>query len=610
MSIQVLPKNVIDQIAAGEVVERPSHLVKELVENAIDAKSTLIEVHFEEGGRNILVNDNGVGINKEELSLAIERHATSKIVDYDDIWHLHSYGFRGEALASIAAVSDFEIISRTQEQEKAYKLVAKYGQQEEIIETSRAVGTQIRVQNLFENVPVRLKFLKTPAYEQGLIRQVLKALALSKPEIEFKIFENKKLLYYFPKSTDLYERSLMVLGATGKQEKSHFSFHEKTQDFQLDVVFSSPYLVEKNAKNLWLFVQERWIQDKVLVSSIMESYQNLLMHGEYPQVVLKLTLPSEEVDVNIHPTKSQVKFLSSQNVYRLIYKTLRREIEKTPWKILETNSQNTFSSSSQSHTVVDTEQHHLPAFDLQKRQYQQKDFHFREQSQVRGYSMETLPWALARRETTNQASFVEENSNQLNVFQWASLHVIGQLNLTYIVCQNHEKMILVDQHAAHERVLFEKIKDRFLKQEILHQNLLIPLSVDFEPDAFELLLENEENLRKLGIGIEQLGPFTIGITYIPAYSKEGAIVILLKKFIEELKEQGGSFVFEKKLNDMIATMACHSAVRAGQAMSIEEMQNLLLEMDEFPLSSFCPHGRPVNVEMSFYQIEKDFGRIV
>lgn len=610
MSIQVLSKNVIDQIAAGEVVERPSHLVKELVENAIDAKSTLIEVHFEEGGRNILVNDNGVGINKEELSLAIERHATSKIVDYDDIWHLHSYGFRGEALASIAAVSDFEIISRTQEQEKAYKLVAKYGQQEEIIETSRAVGTQIRVQNLFENVPVRLKFLKTPAYEQGLIRQVLKALALSKPEIEFKIFENKKLLYYFPKSTDLYERSLMVLGATGKQEKSHFSFHEKTQDFQLDVVFSSPYLVEKNAKNLWLFVQERWIQDKVLVSSIMESYQNLLMHGEYPQVVLKLTLPSEEVDVNIHPTKSQVKFLSSQNVYRLIYKTLRREIEKTPWKILETNSQNTFSSSSQSHTVVDTEQHHLPAFDLQKRQYQQKDFHFREQSQVRGYSMETLPWALARRETTNQASFVEENSNQLNVFQWASLHVIGQLNLTYIVCQNHEKMILVDQHAAHERVLFEKIKDRFLKQEILHQNLLIPLSVDFEPDAFELLLENEENLRKLGIGIEQLGPFTIGITYIPAYSKEGAIVILLKKFIEELKEQGGSFVFEKKLNDMIATMACHSAVRAGQAMSIEEMQNLLLEMDEFPLSSFCPHGRPVNVEMSFYQIEKDFGRIV
>lgn len=608
MSIQVLDKNVIDQIAAGEVVERPSHLVKELIENAIDAKATQIEIHFENCGRDIEIIDNGLGIEKADLKLALERHATSKIHEFDDIWNLRSFGFRGEALASISAVSDFEITSRHHQDKKAYKLRSKFGELGEVLETTNSQGTRIRIQNLFENVPVRLKFLKTQSYEHGLIKQVIKAMALSQAEIEFKVFENKKLVSFYPKSDNLLERVKSILHA-----KESFHFEYENDGFKVECVFSSPYQVEKNTKNIWLFVQNRWVQDKVLVSSILESYQNLLMHGEYPQVVLKLTVPAEQVDVNIHPTKSQIKFLNSQTIYRLIYKSLRREIEQAPWKKVLSevssgpSSPRFFSEPVQSYNAESgsepvVQQSSLPEFDFSKTQYQQKDFHFKNKESFavnapfRGFpqakSIDDTPWA------------------QVKTFLWSGLQVIGQMNLTYIVCQDSEKMVMVDQHAAHERVLFEKIKSQFQENSISVQNLLIPLSMDMESDQLEALLENAAQLKKLGVDFEQLGPNTLGIVSIPSFLKEASAVELLKKFSEEVKELGGSFVFEKKLNDLIATMACHSAIRAGQALSHPEMEKLLFEMDEYPLSSFCPHGRPVNVEIPFREIEKDFGRIV
>lgn len=612
MSIQVLDKNVIDQIAAGEVVERPSHLVKELLENSIDAKASSIEIYFENTGRDIEIVDNGLGIEKADLKLALERHATSKIHQFDDIWSLRSFGFRGEALASISAVSDFEITSRYKNENKAYKLRSEFGHLGEVLETSSPQGTRIRIQNLFENVPVRLKFLKTQGYEHGLIKQVVKAMALSQPHIEFKVFENKKLISFYPKVESLFERVKSVL-----HSKESFHFEYENDGYKVECVFSSPYQVEKNTKNIWLFVQNRWVQDKVLVSSILESYQNLLMHGEYPQVVLKLVVPAEQVDVNIHPTKSQIKFLNSQTVYRLIYKSLRKEIEMAPWKKLvepsarvqeftqKEGAQSFFSAPSVSYSMIKPNQEDshqqsaLPEFDFAKTQYQQKDFHFKNKENFNSsvfegerFPMEKTPWG------------------QLKTFLWSSLQVIGQMNLTYIVCQDNEKMVMIDQHAAHERVLFEKIKSQFQENAISVQNLLIPLSIDMESDQIEVLLANGAQLKKLGVDFEQLGPNTLGIVSMPAFLKEASAVELLRKFSDEVKDLGGSFVFEKKLNDLVATMACHSAIRAGQALSQPEMEKLLVEMDEFPLSSFCPHGRPVNVEIPFREIEKDFGRIV
>lgn len=614
MSIQVLDKNVIDQIAAGEVVERPSHLVKELIENAIDAKATQIEVHFENSGRDIEIIDNGLGIEKSDLKLAIERHATSKIQQFDDIWNLRSFGFRGEALASISAVSDFEITSRHHQSKKAYKLRCLYGELGEVLETSNSQGTRIRIQNLFENVPVRLKFLKTQSYEHGLIKQVIKAMALSQSEIEFKVFENKKLISFYPKANNLLERVKSIL-----QAKESFHFEYENDGYKVECVFSSPYQVERNTKNIWLFVQNRWVQDKVLVSSILESYQNLLMHGEYPQVVLKLTVPAEQVDVNIHPTKSQIKFLNSQVIYRLIYKSLRREIEQAPWKkvlneqspsprffseqVVPYNAQSRSEATSEGALDETVQQSSLPDFDFSKTQYQQKDFHFK--------NKETFAVGTPISNFSPSVKSIDQTPwVQVKTFLWSGLQVIGQMNLTYIICQDSEKMVMVDQHAAHERVLFEKIKSQLQENAISVQNLLIPLSMDMESDQLDALLENAPQLKKLGVDFEQLGPNTLGIVSIPSFLKEASAVELLKKFSEEVKELGGSFAFEKKLNDLIATMACHSAIRAGQALSYPEMEKLLVEMDEYPLSSFCPHGRPVNVEIPFREIEKDFGRIV
>lgn len=601
MLIQILDKNVIDQIAAGEVVERPSHLVKELIENSIDAQASQIEIHFENSGRDIEIIDNGLGIQKGDLKLALERHATSKIHEFNDIWNLRSFGFRGEALASISAVSEFEITSRHHKEKKAYKLKSLYGSLGEVLETSNSQGTRIRIQNLFENVPVRLKFLKTQSYEHGLIKQVIKAMALSQSGIEFKVFENKKLISFYPKTSSLLERVKSILNS-----KESFHFEYENDGYVVECVFSSPYQVEKNTKNIWLFVQNRWVQDKVLVSSILESYQNLLMHGEYPQVVLKLTVPPEQVDVNIHPTKSQIKFLNSQTIYRLIYKSLRKEIEQAPWKkmknvdvssnVLEPSfiSEPSMLYKMENSQQPSLQQVSLPAFDYSKTAYQQKDFHFKNKESFvsPAGTIESSPWA------------------QVGTFLWSGLQVIGQMNLTYIICQDSEKMVMVDQHAAHERVLFEKIKSQFQENAISVQNLLIPLSMDMEADQLEALLENAAQLKKLGVDFEQLGPNTLGIVSIPSFLKEASAVQLLKKFTDEVKELGGSFAFEKKLNDLMATMACHSAIRAGQALSHPEMEKLLLEMDEYPLSSFCPHGRPVNVEIPFREIEKDFGRIV
>jgi DNA mismatch repair protein MutL len=643
MSIQILDKNVIDQIAAGEVVERPSHLVKELLENSLDAKATAIEIYFENAGRNIEIIDNGIGISKDDLALALERHATSKISQFNDIWSLDSFGFRGEALASISAVSDFEIVSRAQGSEKSFKLNSSFGKISPVLETSSPVGTHIRINDLFENVPVRLKFLKTSSYEHGLIKQVVKAMALSQPSVEFKVYENRKLIYFYPKTVSLAERVKAVLNA-----KEVFTLEVDDSGHRLECVYSSPYQVEKNTKNIWLFVQNRWVQDKVMVASIMESYQNLLMHGEYPQVVLKLFMPPEQVDVNIHPTKSQIKFLNSQTVYRLIYKNLRRDIEKAPWKKIEdfassvnsvqrSTSQNSefFSSSGAYHNssngqmenpsvgsgdlfgadvkfglMGQADQKALPQFELERKQYQQKDFNFKENTpwvQVKTFENQNSVDGINR---SFDSRSVNSRSSDANVFRWASLHVIGQMNLTYIVCQDDQKMVLVDQHAAHERVLFEKFKSQYQENKISIQNMLIPLSLDLDTDQIEILNENVESLKKLGVEFELLGPNTIGIVSLPSFLKEASAVELIRKFIEEVKDLGGSFVFEKKLNDLIATMSCHSAIRAGQALSRDEMEKLLHDMDEYPLSSFCPHGRPVNVEVPFKQIERDFGRIV
>ncbi len=600
--ISYLNKQVIDQIAAGEVVERPSHLVKELIENSVDAGATKIEVRFDDGGRNIVVQDNGAGISEGDLELALDRHSTSKISEYEDIWNLSSYGFRGEALASISAVSDFEIVSRRADSDTANKVQSRFGDKTRVLSTQAAVGTLVRVSQLFENTPVRIKFLKTPGYEHSLIKQVVKALALINYKVEFKVHDSQKLVFQIPAAKSLLERAQWLFGSD-----KVFSTKREIDGFEIEIVYMSPYDVEKNGKNIWIFAQNRWVQDKMIQSSIMEAFKNLLMLGEYPRVVLTINCPKDFVDINIHPTKSQVKFVDSQKVFKLVYSTLEKALSVGPWKTIastnfaqagEANRENeVWSSRSYSEAVLGSATQ--PSFKdsrLFSVQFQKKSFPL-------GDRTESTPWdLLANRPVDVHLPVVGDR-------YWRQYQVIGQIDLTYIVCQSADKMVLVDQHAAHERVLFEKLLAQFRAGTVTIQNLLIPISMDLDPVQIESLIRNQDQISKIGIQWEQTGPSSICILGVPMQIKENAVLKLLNQFINEAESVSMSYVFENRVKDFVATLACHSAIRAGQSLSLLEMETLLGEMDEFPLSSFCPHGRPVNLEFSFKYLEKEFGRI-
>jgi DNA mismatch repair protein MutL len=610
MSISVLSAEVIDQIAAGEVVERPAHLVKELVENSLDAGAKKITVEFSEGGRNVKVSDDGQGIPPRELASALERFATSKISQADDLWKLSTFGFRGEALASISAVSRLTLTSKQPGHELASRVISEFGQKSSVENVGGSTGTQIVIEELFANVPARLKFMKSVAGEHGQIKQTLKALALSHPQVEFQIFENQQLAELWPVAANRLERTKQILNL------KKMYYHEKIRDgFQVEVVFASPHDVGRTSKNIWLFAQDRWIQDRTIQAAVMESFRNLLMHGEYPMVAVWVRVATDQIDVNIHPTKSQVKFADSQMAFRAVQSTLREALEKAPWLAGITTSPGAGEAPAKSdgarpaaYPVFEEHPQNLSfsGSSFQQVQYSKKSLDLDKLSQL----AESRP----RYEPQNNP---QSNSEMDSVAEpdspkaaWSRLQVLAQAHLTYLVCQSADKMVFVDQHAAHERVMFERLMRNWQKGGLEVQDFLFPLAVDLSPAQIEALLLREPDLQKVGISVETLGPQTLGVTAAPAMLKESALPDALEKMAEDLLDNGGSFAMEKMMADLCARLACHSAVRAGQSLSHEQMVGLLGEMDEFPLSSFCPHGRPVSVEYPFHQLERDFGRIV
>ncbi len=622
MEIKQLKTDVIDKIAAGEVVERPSHLLKELLENSLDAAADRIEIDVDEGGKTLCVLDNGRGVLPAEIPLVFARHATSKILEAEDLWKLDTFGFRGEAVASISAVSQLDFTSRHEGEEQAFRVKSEFGQLTPIMEASLPVGTRVQVTGLFNNIPARLKFLKSDSAELTQIKNVVKAMALQHPHVEWKLKSKGKLVFIFPKTDSLLERAKVVL-ETDRLFQSDFKF----EDFHATVIFSDPSQVVKVSRQIWIFVQNRWVQDKGLQAAVMEAYRSLLMHGQYPIAVVSLQCPADQVDVNIHPTKSQVKFLDSKKAFRAVYHGLREAIEKAPWQKSTPKAERTFNAIEENQNFSDS------AFE--KVHFKQKSQSLRQETKpfVNGPRITLQDWkneALEREGLSSRADcqshkefqFKSETSplesRGFSIFSeaepatsssyWSQLQVIGQLDLTYIIAQDKDRFVLVDQHAAHERVAFERLMRDWNLGQVPIQSLLIPLVLDLDSDEVETLLGMSPDLQKMGIEIEQAGPESVAISSLPSYIKESGLVEALKKIAREVIEQGGSFAMEKTLTDIFATMACHSVVRAGQALSLQEMNQLLKDMDEFPLSGFCPHGRSVSLEFTFARLEKDFGR--
>ena len=609
MAIRTLDPGVVDRIAAGEVLDRPANLVKELVENSIDAGATEIEVDFATGGRDVLVRDNGGGIGESDLPLALRRHATSKISQSEDLFNLHSFGFRGEALASIAAVSRLMLTSRVRGVAQGYRIGSQFGEAEDVVAVSSVEGTEVRIQELFANVPARLKFLKSEGAEHTQIKTTLKALALAHEHVTFKIYLNHDLIYHWPTTDNFAERAQTVL-----EKRPLFYGTYALDGISAEVLVSSPQDTAQINRSLWFFVQRRWIQDRSLTAAVMEAYRNLLMHGEYPTVVVRLSAPPEDVDVNVHPTKAQVKFRDGQTAFRATCRAVRQVLETSPW--LSHNSGRPaltehMAQSLQTPQVMGSPADRSTPWALAPPPEEQRSLTFQDRE-------------FSRTQYATKSFLIGEVRDAVGVygpnppsapgpagaeFRWADLQVIGQFNQTYIVAQTKDALYLVDQHAAHERVVFERLMEGFRAGNVEVQNLLIPLVFELSAEEIQILDRHRAQVEKLGLSVEAMGPESLAVQAIPSIVKESAVVEALQKMAFELSENTGELAWEKAVAEIFASMACHSVVRAGQSLSSEEMQSLLRQMDLYPLSSFCPHGRPVFSKRRVLDIDREFGRI-
>lgn len=597
MAIEILQSSVIDQIAAGEVVERPAHALKELIENSLDAGATEIEIDLEKGGRSFRVKDNGIGITAEQLPLAIARHATSKISEASDLWKLHTYGFRGEALAALGSVAQLEIISRPHNQDQAAFIQSDFAKIKPVGWRQHPVGTELIVRDLFGNMPARQKFLKSDTAEITQMKLVIKAMAMAHPEVSFRIRHQGDLLFFWPKQ-DWKTRVEEVLGQTDLKE-----VYKELGGYSFRVFFTDPSQVQAQSRNIWIFVQGRWVQDRGLNMAILEGYRHLLMKGEYPSAALFVQGPPSEIDVNVHPSKSQVRFRDASTMFRQVYHAIYDYWQATPFKpvLSETAPVDHVESNQDKSVPVIKEEFQQIAWQpaVENVQYQTKKINY-----------QPTMWPVTDSKPAVPQTGPVATQPTVSVKTWSSLQILGQLNLTYILTQSDDRLVLVDQHAAHERVAFEKLMKAYRDGSKETQVFLIPLIVDLTAEAVDALMSVQKDLHQIGLEVDAMGPTQIAVQSHPTWLKESGLENGLKDLADEILNQGHGFVFENKMGDFFASMACHSVIRAGQALSFEEMQSLLQQMDEFPQSSFCPHGRPVSVSWTFGEIERDFGRIV
>ena len=545
--IKTLSKETISQIAAGEVVERPSHLVKELVENALDAGAKDIEIDFDQGGRVIKVKDNGSGIAQEDMPLALARHATSKINQTEDLWKLKTYGFRGEALASIASVSDLTLISGLKGESSPCRLRQIFGQEKEWGPIGGSSGTTVIIRSLFENMPARFKFLKSEGSENSAIKNTLKALALSQPEINFRILQKSKLLFYWPGQKNLLERTQQVLGV-----KDLYYTEGERGVYKLKAVIGAPHNTLKNRKSNWFFVCGRWVDSRVLQAGLMSAYRGLLMHGEYPLAVIDLQGPGDEIDVNVHPAKSQIRFKNSSVIFKLVESPLRELLEQAPWT----------KKITQNSTTDKEENLQFPNKHFQKTQYPLKQKEYSKEvlstlawSDSLGNSTHT-PFENQKQEITKQSlnpiEYKHTTKEKTLSFQtnqeessWSSLQVLAQAHLTYLVCQSDRSLIFIDQHASHERILYERLFHTWKKGDVEVQSHLIPFSVDLEEGQISGLLELSEELKKLGVQIEQSGPCSLAVHSSPLILKEKALQEGLLFLAKQRVDTGDSFALKE-----------------------------------------------------------------
>ncbi len=571
MRIRKLSEGTINRIAAGEVVERPASVVKELVENAIDAGSTQIDVVFRGGGKSLIrISDNGSGIDSGELSLAIQRHATSKLGD-DSLIEITSLGFRGEALPSIASVSRFKIISRADADGAEIEVEA--GHPKEVAPASRQKGTDVEIRDLFFATPARLKFLKSDRGETTEALDIVRRLALAHPRTGFTFVTEDRRMLDAPQETQ-HARISRILG--DEFIANAVVVDAAAEDIRVEGLVSLPTYARGQATLQFAFVNNRPVRDKLLSGAIRGAYADVLPPGRYPAVVLFISCATNRVDVNVHPAKSEVRFRDPGFVRALIVGTIRKAIA---------------NRNAQSNTVITKAA--VASF------YPQTNTNFGGFAEAPQAAF-TMQMPLAGRADVN--SLPEPHQ------EFPLGYALAQTHENYILAQTGDGLILVDQHAAHERIVYERLKRERDQQGIYTQKLLVPQVINLDPTSVTVLDAATDELQNTGLLLEAFGETAVIIREVPAAFTNADLPTLLHALADELSNSTTAEVMENRTNKMLATVACHYSVRSGRILRIDEMNALLREMERTPNFSECNHGRPTFIRLSLTDLERLFGR--
>lgn len=613
MAIRILPDTLVNQIAAGEVIERPASVVKELVENAIDAGASSIEITLVDGGKSLIaVADNGKGMAREDLELAVERHATSKLPD-DDLFHIGYLGFRGEALPSIASVARLSVTSRSRQAENGWRMEVNGGVKQSPVPAASAAGTRVEVRDLFYAAPARLKFLKTAAGEVTQCVDIVNRIALANPQIFFYLIdEQKKKISLNACQGELFDARLKRLSDVMGREfgENSLLINAERDHLRISGYVSLPTYNKANSLSQYLFVNNRPVRDKLLLGAVKGAYQGVLEIGRYPLCALFFDVDPDYVDVNVHPTKAEVRFFDGAAVRGLLVSAIRNALTAGSRQTaapanLASFLQDSLENASLTAPLLMSDDKEEAAF--------LNDCHQPAPSAFR----RTLPPLPSRPRTAALPELerkfsvrAEEDDNS----RYADADgVLGQAKAqfhnTYIISQTEDSIVLIDQHAAHERIVMEKMKKALNEgRKPATQMLLIPEIVELDACDKQRLLENAENLDQLGLSVEEFGPSAVIVREIPALIKDCDTQKLVHDLAEQIAEWGSDFALTEKLNHIVATMACHGSVRAGRSLNLAEMNHLLREMEQTPNSGQCNHGRPTYIELKLKDIDKLFHR--
>ena len=591
--IYMLDETTINKIAAGEVIERPASIVKELAENSIDAGATAVSIEIQEGGKTYInVSDNGCGILKEDAEQVFFRHATSKIKSSEDIQGIHTLGFRGEAMASIAAVSEVELSTKSEEDNSGSHVIIKGGKLVENASLGYPTGTSVTVRNLFFNTPARLKFLKSDISEQGAIVGIVEKLALTNTGISVKLTVNNKVVLHTPGNGDLLSVILCIYGKN--ISKAMLPLKYSNDILCIEGYIGKPEIAKGNSTYMTFSINKRYIKSRTLNEAMKQAYRTLLMNNRYPFGAINIDIKSDMIDVNVHPTKQEIKFSDERAIFNTLYVAVKNCLNNNKL-IFESFEDKTEVFETPTSVYHNAHSSSVPIFEREADNYTHKDHY----DQLSFEREDKTP-----RINSSSQQFKKEdlNANALEI------NIIGQLFGTYILGQNEDTFFLIDQHAAHERIMFEHIKEKYNTKDISMQELLLPIVIELSPAEKVLYNDNSQIFNNLGFEIEWFGENTLAIRAIPILMGEPCTGEFFSNILDSLKESTGSYA--SPIEKIIISMACKNAVKAGDSITSEEIRELIERLMNTSQPYTCPHGRPTIITMSKYELEKKFKRII